>query len=165
MNKSVLEKLAKFENNVKLAEVKVDLALVDDINKMLATVTAERDANKKLAESVDGLDKRAQAAEVDFVKKQKELEDMKSNLGKTLGKEIITIQTNGDKQVAKSDKLENSAIALIQKAEKAAEALGVAPSSIKNLNELAKAADDLEGWKMQIQSNISKMKLPDFLQF
>lgn len=165
MNRSVLEKLAKLNNRVELAEVKVDLALVDDIDKMLSTVKAERDANEKLANSVEGLDKRVQAAGADFAKKQKELDDMKSTLGKTLGKEIITLQTNGDKQYAKSEKLEKSAFALIQKAEKAAEALGVAPSSIKNFNELINVADDLEGWKLQIKSNIEKMKFPEFLQF
>jgi uncharacterized protein YhaN len=33
MNKSVLDKLGKFESNVELAEVKVDLALSDDIRQ------------------------------------------------------------------------------------------------------------------------------------
>jgi protein-disulfide isomerase-like protein with CxxC motif len=37
MNKSVLDKLSKFENNVELSEVKVDLALVDDMQKLRDT--------------------------------------------------------------------------------------------------------------------------------
>lgn len=41
MNKSVLEKLAKFEKNVELAEVKVDLALYDEI-KVRAKQSAAR---------------------------------------------------------------------------------------------------------------------------
>jgi uncharacterized protein YjbK len=41
MNKSVLDKLAKFESNVELAEVKVDLALYDEI-KVRAKQSATR---------------------------------------------------------------------------------------------------------------------------
>ena len=33
MNKNVLSKLSKIESKVELAEVKVDLALIDDVNK------------------------------------------------------------------------------------------------------------------------------------
>lgn len=52
MNKNVLEKLAKFESNVELAEVKVDLAVTDEIASELKTIAAvlktTNDANNKI---------------------------------------------------------------------------------------------------------------------
>lgn len=58
MNKSVLEKLAKFESNVELAEVKVDLSLATDLQgyskKLKEANAAVRDAYKVVvsAESI-----------------------------------------------------------------------------------------------------------------
>ena len=47
MNKNVLNKLSKIESKVELAEVKVDLALIDDINK--ASSTANKSINDFLS--------------------------------------------------------------------------------------------------------------------
>ena len=41
MNKNVLNKLSKIESKVELAEVKVDLALMDDINKAKTQILAD----------------------------------------------------------------------------------------------------------------------------
>jgi len=42
MNKNVLNKLSKIESKVELAEVKVDLALIDDVKKSYADAIAAR---------------------------------------------------------------------------------------------------------------------------
>jgi hypothetical protein len=54
MNKSVLDKLSKFEKNVELAEVKVDLGLVEDIASM---TTKAKEIAKQLGDAVALADK------------------------------------------------------------------------------------------------------------
>ncbi len=44
MNKSVLDKLGKFEKNVELAEVKVELALADDMKNALSFLNKATEA-------------------------------------------------------------------------------------------------------------------------
>ena len=46
MNKSVLDKLSKFEKNVELAEVKVDLAVTDEVASKLKNINDPANYNK-----------------------------------------------------------------------------------------------------------------------
>jgi hypothetical protein len=72
MNKSVLDKLSKFEKNVELAEVKVDLALVDDVKKAYKDAI---DARKKSFDEMQVVQK----AVMDGLKKQQELAKINEN--------------------------------------------------------------------------------------
>lgn len=53
MNKNVLKKLSKIESKVELAEVKVDLALADDIKTMTAKATTIANELLKASKSTD----------------------------------------------------------------------------------------------------------------
>ena len=164
MNKHVFEKIAKLEKT-ELSEVKVDLALVDDIAKMLKNVTVETRVSESMVSDITKLSNAISTADADIKRKEKELNDTKTELGKSYGKSLTALQTMADKQMKLSDKLENQAIAVIKKAQAAAEGLGVDPNAIKGLSELTKLTDDLEGWKLQIESDIKKIPFADFLQF
>jgi predicted nucleic acid-binding Zn-ribbon protein len=54
--------LSKFEKNVELAEVKVDLALLDDIKKIESTVSTEAKKAYDEAKKVDDLHKKVNAS-------------------------------------------------------------------------------------------------------
>ncbi len=59
MNKSGLEKLSKFEKNVELAEVKVDLAITDDVKSELKVINdvlkRANDADNKIKKLTEQL--------------------------------------------------------------------------------------------------------------
>ena len=59
MNKNVLKKLSKIESKVELAEVKVDLALIDDVKKAYADAIAAR---KKSFDEMQLVGKKVQEA-------------------------------------------------------------------------------------------------------
>jgi hypothetical protein len=154
MNKSVLDKLSKFEKNVELAEVKVDLALVDDIQKSLSSLSAELANTKKIALDTENTSK-------DIVAADQQIQKIASDMGKR----INTLWTSGDKQSEKSKKLSNTAFALQKKAEAAADALGVDAMAIKGYKDLMNLVDDLEGWAEQIKVNQNKVNFPEWIKF
>jgi hypothetical protein len=87
MNKSVLEKLAKFESNVELAEVKVDLALVDDMKKLAQDMISSIDevgterlkiigAKNKMAEAISKSESIVKNAEKSLNEYLKQVSDL-----------------------------------------------------------------------------------------
>lgn len=100
MNKNVLEKLAKFESNVELAEVKVDLAVTDEVASELKTINQmlkeANDANNKIVKAAEQLNAayKKVAAGTGFAKtKTARIDSLYKNLDK-LAKELgVNVQS------------------------------------------------------------------------
>jgi uncharacterized coiled-coil DUF342 family protein len=89
MNKSVLEKLSKFEKNVELAEVKVDLAVTDEVASKLKNINdilkIANDSNNKVVKLAEQLNA-AYKKSAPYV-----------NYSKTMGKQIDGLYKNLEK--------------------------------------------------------------------
>lgn len=165
MNTEILKKMYSGINKVSLSEMKVDLALVDDIQKMLDSVTKERDLIRTIVDKIASTSTELKNVDAQIKTMEKALQDTKTTQGKTLGKTIITLQNQVDKEYKAGDALENKSYALIQKAQAAADALGVDAMAIKGLKELDNTTNDLESWRDQMNIDVKKIPFPDFLQF
>jgi hypothetical protein len=107
MNKSVLDKLSKFEKNVELSEVKVDLALIDDFQKEYENALniqskAELsivDYNDLAAKIINSLNAAGQA----YLKANAKYQDIE-NMAKELGVEISSVLKSKKETVSTSIK-------------------------------------------------------------
>jgi len=118
MNKSILQKLSKLNDQTTF---KVELALVDDINKMNDSVKASIDLMRKYL--------------VDYVAAEKAILDANNAADSLVSK--------GDAEASKGSKLETSAGTILDKAETGASALGVDARQIPGYNELLNSTQTL----------------------
>lgn len=112
MNKSVLEKLAKFENNVKLAEVTVELGAIDDLQDKFKVIAAKA---PKLKDQIINL--------------ANELSSVASDLGK-LQSDFVKLQ--GMAKELGADSVENTAKILAGTTKTFSSEWGKAASNIAN---------------------------------
>lgn len=120
----IITKLSK--NKVELAAEKVELAIVDDIAKILTTGQESMGILKTIEERQQRLDQQTIENVVQVVKKA--------------DAEADKLQRSIDKVEKTPTKIAN----ILEKAEKAARELGVAPSSIKFYKEADKLYTEME---------------------
>lgn len=128
----IITKLSK--NQVELAAEKIELAIVDDIAKILTTGQESMGILKTIEERQQRLDQQTIENVVQVVKKA--------------DSEAQKLQRSIDKVEKIPSKIAN----ILDKAEKAARELGVAPSSIKFYKEADKLYTDLESGIKQANS-------------
>jgi len=128
----IITKLSK--NQVELAAEKIELAIVDDIAKILTTGQESMGILKTIEERQQRLDQQTIENVVQVVKKA--------------DSEAQKLQRSIDKVEKIPSKIAN----ILDKAEKAARELGVAPSSIKFYKEADKLYTDLESGIKQVNS-------------
>lgn len=114
MNKNVLNKLYSSTGNVELSEVKVDLALVDDVKNIYES------ANKLYKKNADSLYKISKQLENDFQKsadefqkalnKYNELEKISNELGISLPNEITKLKSLIEYGIKDSIKSKSNAV-------------------------------------------------------
>ncbi len=92
MNKHVFEKIAKLEKT-ELSEVKVDLALVDDLKKALTDVVSYNKEIKSLSTNADKLNQIFTKAKAEKDALQKKYESNKANYS-TVRKELDVLFKN-----------------------------------------------------------------------
>lgn len=127
MKPSVQKIITKLsENKVELAAKKIDLAIVDDIAKILTTGQESMDILKTVKERQERLDQQTIENVVQVVKKADAAADKLS------------------RSIDKVEKIPTQIANILDKAEKAAKDLGVSPSSIKFYKEADKLYTKIE---------------------
>ena len=121
--KSNIEKVYSKLPKTELATQKVELGIADDIAKM----------NSKLLASISDADG-----------KLKEFKDAKDEFSKAKEK-VSKVKSTASKSSSQYEKIADNSDRVFDKALKAAEDLGVPPSSIKGLTDISRLASDLLG--------------------
>jgi hypothetical protein len=107
MNKSVLDKLSKFEKNVELAEVKVDLANVKDLQRRLSLIIADQKKLDKINPALDKLIKDQKEAKDLLAMRIKDTEAVMSDFEKTAKDLGLDASSSSEYKTLKTE-LENS---------------------------------------------------------
>jgi hypothetical protein len=128
--KSNIQKVYSKLPKTELATEKVELGVADDIAKMQSTL-------QKSLSDADG--------------KLKEFKDAKDEFAKAEAK-ALKVRATASKVSGQYDKIADAADRIKEKAVKAANDLGVEPSSIKGLNSLADLTVDLADKSADIES-------------
>jgi hypothetical protein len=115
MNKNILNKLSQFEKNIELSEVKVDLALIDDVKKITKELNDLYNSAIKSENELDKITKQLYPA---------------LNSADTIEKKIVELQSKG-KDVQ-------------SKYVKALQELGISPSDSKDNFALFDIMDSIE---------------------
>ena len=125
MSNDIMSKIAKLSNRVELSAEKIELGLVQDIEKQVAKLNGAISNIKKEEAKIGGITKKA-------------LED----ISKIENKASADLEKSRDVLDNNLDSIDQ-AVAIANKAEAAAKDLGVDVKDIKGIAELIKTAEDL----------------------